>query len=258
MPINAASAESNTDSVHFTANDHGAVTFSGANAANRVRHSMKQTSKMNQSRVNSARFCALWNRSRAFARGADASNIWGYLIDQFSEPHRHYHDQTHIAHCLAELDGARNRIGNPDAVELALWFHDAIYEPGARDNEARSAALFLNYAKDALAEPLAREVHDAILATVHRKVPDRGNARFVVDIDLSSFGLPWPRFMADCHALRREQIDIADGEFYRNKCKFLHSLVDRSSIFVTPYFRQRYEDTARTNIQRYLELVEHR
>jgi predicted metal-dependent HD superfamily phosphohydrolase len=250
--------KNSTHCIHVLENDHCAMAFTGESAANRIHHSMKQTGKMAQSLMNSDRFCALWNRSRAVPRGADASTIWARLIDQLNQPHRHYHDQTHIAHCLAELDGARNRIGNPDAVELALWFHDAIYEPGARDNEARSAALFLDYAKDALAEPLAREISDAILATVHRKIPDKGNARFVVDIDLSSFGLPWPRFMADCHALRREQIDIADGEFYRNKCKFLHSLIDRSSIFVTPYFRQRYEGAARINIQRYLDMVEKR
>jgi len=217
---------------------------------------MKQTGRMDNARVDAARFRALWNRNCAFPRGADAADIWAHLKDLLNQPHRHYHDQTHIAHCLAELDGARNRIGNPDAVELALWFHDAIYEPGALDNEARSAALFLDYAKDALAEPLAREVHDAILATVHRQIPDKGNERFVVDIDLSSFGLPWPKFMADCHALRREQMQITDSEFYHNKCKFLHSLIDRSSIFATPYFRQRYEDAARINIQRYLDLVE--
>ena len=219
---------------------------------------MKQAGRMEKSLLDSARFCALWDRSRASNRGTDASAIWADLVDQFRRPNRHYHDETHIAHCLAELDGARNLIGNPDMVELALWFHDAIYEPGDHDNESRSAELFLGYARDALPEPLVRDVYDAILATVHREIPEKGNARFVVDIDLSSFGLPWPKFMADCHALRKEQIDVNDSEFYRSKRKFLRSLIDRNSIFVTPYFCQRYEDAARTNIQRYLDLVEKR
>ena len=217
---------------------------------------MKQAGRMEKSLLDSARFCALWDRNRAAARGIDASAIWAELADQLGRPNRHYHDETHIAHCLAELDGALNQIGNPDMVELALWFHDAIYEPGAHDNELRSAELFLGYARDILPEPVVRDVYEAILATVHQQVPEKGNARFVVDIDLSSFGLPWPKFMADCHELRKEQIDVADSEFYRSKRKFLRSLIDRSSIFVTPYFRQRYEDQARTNIQRYLDLVQ--
>lgn len=211
---------------------------------------------MEKSLLDSARFCKLWNTSRTATDGADAAVVWADLSEQLSSSNRHYHDETHIVHCLAELDGARDRIGNPDMVELALWFHDAVYEPGDKNNELRSAELFLGYAQNTLPTPLVKDVYDAILATVHQQVPEKGNARFVVDIDLSSFGLPWPKFMADCHALRLEQIDVADGEFYTSKRKFLRGLIDRTSIFATTYFRERYEDAARTNIQRYLDLVE--
>lgn len=217
---------------------------------------MKQAQGSGQSLLDPNRFCALWDRNRASAHSPEAATIWAYLMEQFRQPHRHYHDQKHIAHCLAELDTARNEIGNPDMVELALWFHDAIYEPGDRNNELRSAELFLSYAQTALPATLAKEVYDAILVTVHQRQPERNNARFVVDIDLSSFGLPWPEFMADCHALRKEQVNVPDSEFYTSKRKFLRGLIDRSSIFVTPSFRQRYEDAARTNIERYLKLIE--
>lgn len=217
---------------------------------------MTETEDIALSRLESRRFCALWDRNRASANGPEAITIWAYLTGEFRQPHRHYHGQTHIAHCLSELDAVCNEIGNPDMVELALWFHDAIYEPGEKNNELRSAELFLGYARGALPAPLVKEVYDAILATIHQHPPERNNARFVVDIDLSSFGLPWSEFMADCHALRKEQIHIPDSGFYPGKRKFLHHLIERSSIFTTPSFQRRYEIAARANIERYLKLIE--
>ena len=41
---------------------------------------------------------------------------------------------------LAHLDMLADEADDIDAVRLAAWFHDAVYEPGA-DNEEASAAL---------------------------------------------------------------------------------------------------------------------
>src|SRR6185436_9293929 len=63
------------------------------------------------------------------------------LTAAYAEPQRHYHNQQHIAECLAEFDRARHLTQQPVELELALWFHDAVYEPKASDNEEQSAAL---------------------------------------------------------------------------------------------------------------------
>ena len=73
------------------------------------------------------------------------------LTHRYSEPHRHYHTRRHIADCLAEFDVVRFNASRPEAVEFALWFHDAVYNPKATDNEEQSAALakvFLEAAGD--------------------------------------------------------------------------------------------------------------
>lgn len=202
------------------------------------------------------RFLVLWQRNAAAPTAAVAERSWSYLMTRFSEPHRHYHGRNHLRHCLRELDQAADQIGDADMVEMALWFHDAIYDAGADDNEERSAQWFESVAEQALNPKFIREVREAILDTVHRALPEAGNARFVVDIDLSSFGLPWGEFMADSHALRKEQMHLSDQDFYRRKCVFLKSLIDRSTIYATPYFRNLYEVAARTNIERYLNIVQ--
>ena len=74
------------------------------------------------------------------ARG-DGRPWYDRLTTAYAEAHRHYHNQRHIAECLREFDAARHLVGQAEVVELGIWFHDAVYEPRAGDNEERSAAL---------------------------------------------------------------------------------------------------------------------
>ena len=87
--------------------------------------------------MDSHRFGALWRRAGG---GLDSHPIFDLLTDHYQEAHRHYHNGHHIVVCLQAYDDAAVAIGADDAVEMALWFHDAIYTPGASDNEARSVA----------------------------------------------------------------------------------------------------------------------
>src|SRR5687767_6949665 len=83
-----------------------------------------------------------WQRPwQAVGARGDAKSWYDRLTAAYAERHRHYHNQQHIAECLAEFDAARHLVRQPEAIELALWFHDAVYNPRAGDNEERSAAL---------------------------------------------------------------------------------------------------------------------
>src|SRR5678809_692845 len=80
---------------------------------------------------------ALWRS----AGTVEPSGWYEQLTDAYAEPHRCYHTQQHIAECLEEFDEARHLARDPVAIELALWFHDAVYNPRAADNEEQSALL---------------------------------------------------------------------------------------------------------------------
>lgn len=140
---------------------------------------------------------------------------------------------------------------DPDAVELAIWFHDLIHIPGNADNEVRSAGLFRQLAGEVAAERVDR-VAAMILDTTHRGLPSDGDAGFMVDIDLASLGQPWSRFFEDSKAIRREQPDLPDPSYRHAQRAFLQHLLARPTIYATGFFRDRYEAVARANVTRLL------
>lgn len=195
------------------------------------------------------RFAALWTRCLE-NRSITAEAVYARLTELYGEPHRHYHTLEHIQHCLREFDRTAVLMENPDAVELALWFHDAIYHPGANDNERRSAELFERCFEGDAEPDFRRRVRDLILVTTHRELPRHWDERFIVDIDLSSLGLPWDECERDGRRIRAEYADLTDADYYPSQLRFLRSLRDRPNFFFTESFRQRYERVACENVRR--------
>src|SRR5438128_125494 len=76
----------------------------------------------------------------------DPEAPWRMLSKRYAETHRAYHTIEHIVHCLDELEEARSLAADPVAVEMALWYHDAVYDPRSTNNEARSADMALHVA----------------------------------------------------------------------------------------------------------------
>jgi predicted metal-dependent HD superfamily phosphohydrolase len=71
----------------------------------------------------------------------DPRPCYARLAQAYSEPHRYYHTFRHVTECLDVFDSARHLADQPDAVEIAIWFHDAVYDTRSSDNEERSAIL---------------------------------------------------------------------------------------------------------------------
>lgn len=204
--------------------------------------------------MDKERFTALWRRCQTDGgTEADADAVFREVLEYYSEPGRHYHTPKHIDHCLAQFDMASAEMDDPDAVELAIWFHDLIFDVTAQDNELESARRFVELADDSMDDAFKTRVYDLIMATAAPRVPRTTDQEFMLDIDLSSFGLPWEEMLRDSIAVRKESSRLSDEEFFPGQRAFLESLVGREHFYFTDFFRSRIEDTARENIERYLE-----
>lgn len=202
--------------------------------------------------MDKERFCRLWNRC-AGAGQQRAAALFSALDAYYGEPHRHYHTGVHIEDCLSRMDLAAAQLVQPDSVELAVWFHDVIYQPGAADNERRSADWFAEQAAGLLAPDLIRRVENYIMSTTHCEPPADDGAQWVVDVDLSGLGMETDMFQRDGDNIRREFTHLSDAEFIRGQTRFLQSLLDRERIYYTPFFYDLCETRARRNIRNTLE-----
>ena len=94
------------------------------------------------------------------------------------------------------------------------------------------------------------------MATLHDGSSlDDSDASYMVDIDLSSFGLDWEAFLLDSQHLREENPHLSDRDYYRNQAKFHSSLLARPRFYLSDFFYQRFEQKARANVSRYLEQI---
>ena len=183
-------------------------------------------------------------------------DVYAQLESAYSEPHRHYHTSQHIADCLDQLDIAGDLPTAPEEVELALWFHDAIYRPTSSKNELRSAEWAQRFLRSIGADEIkSQRVFDYIMATQHGMGTLSGDMAVVVDIDLSILGCDASEYDVYERAIR-EEYKWVPGPIYRKKrVEILESFLERPAIYETRHFRETYEASARENLRRAIEAL---
>jgi predicted metal-dependent HD superfamily phosphohydrolase len=198
----------------------------------------------------SARWDALVRPLGAPAERADA--VFADLAARHGGPDRHYHNLDHLAAVLDALEpasGARS----PLALRLAAWFHDAVYDSRAADNEERSAAL----ARAALAdlngpESLGDEVARLVLLTRgHATGPEDRDGQVLLDADLAILGAPADEYDRYAAAIRREYAWVAEEAYRAGRGRVLQDFLRRPRIFQTEV-RAAREEQARANLAREL------
>jgi len=168
---------------------------------------------------------------------------------------RHYHTLSHLDACLRELDGARAVAVRACEVELALWFHDAIYRSWRHDNEQRSADLAADTLRAAPVESVER-IRQMVLATTHREEDLAGDAALVVDIDLSILGQTPEVYAQFERAIRREYWWVPRARYVAGRGAVLKKFLGRSAIYQHDLFYEKYEARARENIAAALAQLE--
>lgn len=178
------------------------------------------------------------------------------LLAAYAVPARAYHNLRHIEECLRELDQARSWAERPDEVELAIWFHDAVYDPRRGDNEERSAEMAVDWIEAAgLSGLLGERVRQLVLATRHKDLPEGADARLLMDVDLSILGQPPAVFDEYERGIRLEYAHVDEKTFRHGRAKILRRFL-AGPIYQTDFLRTRYQTQARENLARSVAALE--
>jgi len=176
------------------------------------------------------------------------------LNELYLQSGRFYHNLEHIDNCLAEFDEIKELLDDPKAVEFAIWYHDAIYDAKAKDNELKSAELAAGVCNAlGLSSDFSSKVFDLILSTKHDFVPIDFDAKFMVDIDLSIFGQDADKFGKYEQGIRNEYALVEPEAFNVGRSAVLIKFLGRPAIYLTEKFSQKYEAKARENLNESLK-----
>jgi predicted metal-dependent HD superfamily phosphohydrolase len=199
-------------------------------------------------------WASLW---RELGARGDPAPWHRQLMAAYGEPHRAYHNLKHLDECLTELAANRKIATQPALIEVALWFHDAVYNARSFTNEEDSAKL----AADCLASAGVNVGNVAIVKSLifdtKTHQPTAGpDAELLIDIDLAILGQPPGRFWEYEHAIRAEYAWVPAATFAQKRSEILAQFLQRAEIYRTESFRRKYEFAARTNLQTAIERLQ--
>ena len=201
------------------------------------------------SSLPSVRFLHLW---RALGGSGDGQEVFERLSAWYDEPHRAYHTARHIGACLRLLDdpAVTALATRLHEIEAAIWFHDAIYETRASDNEERSARMAEeSLGAGGVASDVVARIATYIRATKDHVV-DSADGQLVIDVDLSILGESPDVFAGFEEEIRREYSWVDAAAYAAGRAFVLRRFAERPFIYGTALFRERYESKARENIVR--------
>ena len=184
------------------------------------------------------------------------------LIGIYTGPDRHYHDLRHIRAMLALAEEHAGEISDREAVEAAIWFHDAVYDTRRANNEPESAKFAMEVLAGAVAEERLEFIAAMIRASAKHGIPDSmlgGAAKdcaLFLDMDLAILGSPAAEFDAYERAVRLEYGWVPEEAWVAGRSEVLRSFLARPFIYATPQFRESHEAAARSNLTRSLARLE--
>lgn len=182
--------------------------------------------------------------------GCADHKMFDLLRDNYGDSARFYHDQSHVSECLNQFQRYREFASSPTEVEAAIWYHDAIYDTHANDNEELSAQLAEKHLGLAnVPTQSVDRVVSMILATKTHEVSTE-DSKLMLDIDLGILGASEEIFEQYDYNIRREYHWMPINAYRAARVSVLRSFLVREVIYYTPQIRDRFESHARDNLVR--------
>jgi len=187
----------------------------------------------------------LWER----LEGSGGATAWhARLLAAYTESQRAYHSLQHLDECLRVFDEAKasGLIQRPDLIEMALWFHDAVYDTKSSENEALSARMVVEALGDT---ETAREVARLILLTKSHQPGDGPDDAWIIDIDIAIFAQTPERVMEYERQIREEYAWVPDAVYREKRAEILIGFLNRERLYLTAWAGDRFERRARENLR---------
>lgn len=182
--------------------------------------------------------------------------------DRYREPHRGYHGLSHPEAMLRQLTSLRDHFSWWEPVEVATWWHDAIYDPARTDNEVRSAVLMRTDLGGLVDPSLLDRAATMIEATARHAVPEgidpalsRDTALFL-DVDMGILGTSPSVFAAYEDGIAAEYVPIFGSEPYRaGRAMVLSGFLARDRLYLSDHFHDLLEERARANLSALIDTL---
>ncbi|KAJ8598415.1 hypothetical protein CTAYLR_007648 [Chrysophaeum taylorii] len=191
---------------------------------------------------------------RALAVGAEERcRFWERIRSAYGEPHRRYHTLEHLSEVFAWRDRFRARLSRPLVVDLAIFFHDIVYDPQSSRNEEESALVLAEFFAAASPELslLERQLaFEWIVQTKHHRcmADDPIDCKFFMDFDMAVLGKPAAEYDAYAARAREEYASVPEAAWCRGRGAVLEKMA--TPVFATEEMRELLEERAHENMRR--------
>ena len=206
----------------------------------------------------SAKFHRKW-KELSKSIGLDAvksKEIFDYLLNQYSGNDRHYHGVGHIVSMLDGFDIIKTKFEQPTAAELAIFFHDVIYDAARSDNEEQSAMKMKEKLYGIVGDAIVASAAFSIEATKKHAVTPSPDTNLILDLDMMILGQPWAVYEQYAKGVMQEYLPVYGEEAYRQGRPklFLEPTIAHGDTFLTEDFRHLNKQAIR-NMQREAEIL---
>lgn len=179
--------------------------------------------------------------------------IFDQLVESHQQPHRYYHTLEHLAEMFRVFGRLAPLCNNPVAVQLAIWFHDVVYDSKSHDNESRSAAKVFEWLQPlGLPLELLNQVAELVRATAHLSATEPvtdPDTMVLLDADLAILGASEIRYQRYAADIRKEYAHVPDSDYRTGRISVLNRFLARPRIYHTTIMHNEGDVPARRNLQ---------
>lgn len=185
---------------------------------------------------------------------SSCEELYGALYSAYSESQRHYHTVQHIVECLEHFHDIKTHLTDALSVELAIWFHDVIYNPQANDNEQQSAEYMKQVLESVLVAEQMEKIYAWILATQAHAPTAHLDLAYLLDIDLAILASNPIRFAEYERQIQQEYAWVEPSLYAQKRQQVLRHFLKIQPLYQTPLFQKRYEHQAKQNLAQILSV----